>query len=160
MDDPVANFLLAIAGIFLIGSVGELIFQRTNIPDVIWLILAGIVLGPIGGLITRPMLASIAPYFAALTLVVVLFDGCSASKLEALRTAASRSSPLALSTFAVSRLGIGILGAVFGLPSERLHEWFGVARFLPAEWGPLHGLLLGTILAGSSSIIIMPAMAA
>lgn len=160
MDDPVANFLLAIAGIFLIGSVGELIFQRTNIPDVIWLILAGIVLGPIGGLITRPMLASIAPYFAALTLVVVLFDGGSALKLEELRTAASRSSLLALSTFTVSLLGIGILGAVFGLLSERLHEWFGVARFLPAEWGPLHGLLLGTILAGSSSIIIMPAMAA
>src|SRR5690606_31779171 len=113
MDDPVANFLLAIAGIFLIGSVGELIFQRTNITDVIWLILSGIVLEPIGGLIIRAMLASIAPYFAALTLVVVLFDWGSALKQEELRTASSRSSLLSVSTFTVALVGIGILGAVF-----------------------------------------------
>lgn len=80
LNHPVANFLLAIAGIFLIGSGGELIFQRTNIPDVIWLILAGIALEPVGGLITRPLLGSIAPYFAALTLVVVLVEGGSERK--------------------------------------------------------------------------------
>lgn len=160
MNDPVALFLLSIAGIFLIGSVGELIFQRTNIPDVIWLILAGIALGPVGGFITRPMLGSIAPYFAALTLVVVLFDGGSALKLQELKTAASRSSALAFCTFTGALVGIALLGGIFGLFSERLHEWFGIERFLPEEWSWLHGLLLATILAGSSSIIIMPAMAA
>lgn len=158
--DPVSIFLLAIAGIFVVGSVGELIFQRTNVPDVIWLILAGILLGPVAGLITRPLLAGVAPFFAAVTLVVVLFDGGSALRLGELRRAASRSSMLALSTFTNSMVGIAIIGAVIGLLSERLHEWFGVARFLPPEWGPMHGVLLGTILAGSSSIIIMPAMAA
>ncbi len=160
MNDPVTLFLLSIAGIFLIGSVGELIFQRTNIPDVIWLILAGILLGPVGGFITKEMLTSIAPYFAALTLVVVLFDGGTALKLQELRRAASRSTLLALSTFAFALGGIAIFGIFFGLLSERLHEWFGMTRFLPEEWSALHGVLLGTILAGSSSIIIMPAMAA
>jgi len=160
MNDPVSLFLLSIAGIFLIGSIGELIFQRTNIPDVIWLILAGIALGPIGGFITRPMLGSIAPYFAALTLVVVLFDGGSALKLQELKTAASRSSILAFCTFTGAAIGISIFGGVLGLFSERLHEWFGVARFLPEQWGWMHGVLLATILAGSSSIIIMPAMSA
>lgn len=160
MNDPVALFLLSIAGIFLIGSLGELLFLRTNIPDVIWLILAGIAFGPVSGFITRPMLSSIAPYFAALTLVVVLFDGGSALKLHELRKAASRSSLLAISTFLTAFLGMSALGAVFGMLSSRLHEWFGVARFLPPEWGVMHGVLLGAILGGSSSIIIMPAMAA
>ncbi len=160
MHDPVALFLLAIAGIFLIGSVGELIFQRTNIPDVIWLILAGIILGPMMGLITRPFLSSIAPYFAALTLVVVLFDGGSALKLNELRQSASRSSVLAACTFLGSLVGIALIMGIFALFSERLHEWFGFARFLPAQWGWMHGVLIATILAGSSSIIIMPAMAA
>lgn len=158
--DPVSVFLLAIAGIFVIGSVGELIFQRTNIPDVIWLIIAGILLGPVSGLLTREMLHGVAPYFAAITLVVVLFEGGSALKLGELRAAASRSSLLALSSFTGALIGIALLGASFGFLSERLHEWFGVSRFLPAAWTPLHGVLLGTILAGSSSIIIMPAMAA
>ncbi len=160
MHDPVTVFLLSIAGIFLIGSVGELVFQRTNVPDVIWLILAGIALGPVAGFITRPLLASIAPYFAALTLVVVLFEGGTALKLDELRTAASRSSILALCSFSIALVGISIVGAALGLFSERLHEWFGFDRFLPAEWGIMHGVLLGTILGGSSSIIIMPAMAA
>ncbi len=160
MNDPVTLFLLSIAGIFLIGSIGELIFQRTNIPDVIWLILAGIALGPVAGLVTRPLLASIAPYFAALTLVVVLFEGGTALKLEELRSAASRSSILAACSFTLALVGISLLGAALGLFSERLHEWFGFARFLPEQWGMMHGVLLGTILGGSSSIIIMPAMAA
>jgi potassium/hydrogen antiporter len=78
----VTVFLLAIAAIFLIGALGEVIFQRTQIPDVIWLIFAGILLGDsVSGLVTREQLGEVAPYFAALTLVVVLFDGGSALTL-------------------------------------------------------------------------------
>jgi cell volume regulation protein A len=65
---PVALFLLTIAGIFLIGAAGEVVFQKTQIPDVLWLIIVGLVLGPVTGLVTRPQLATIAPYFAAFTL--------------------------------------------------------------------------------------------
>jgi Na+:H+ antiporter len=143
----VALFLLSIAGIFLIGALGEIIFQRTNIPDVIWLIVAGIVLGPISGLVTRPTLDSIAPYFAALTLVVILFEGGSALKLSELSRAAPRSSLLALSGFVLAVISIALaskLAALVGL--------------LPDTWTFQHGLLLGAILGGSSSIIVMPAM--
>lgn len=146
--DSVALFLLSVAAIFLIGALGEVTFQRTNIPDVIWLILAGILLGPILGLITPTMLKSIAPYFAALTLVVVLFEGGTALKLTELSQAAPRSSALALISFflAVGALTLASMAAAF-------------INLLPEEWTWTHGLLLGTILGGSSSIIIMPAMA-
>jgi hypothetical protein len=33
--DPVSLFLLTIAGIFLVGVVGELVFRATNLPDVV-----------------------------------------------------------------------------------------------------------------------------
>ncbi len=158
--DSVSLFLLAIAAIFVIGAIGELIFQRTNIPDVIWLILAGILLGPVAGVVTRPMLQSISPYFAALTLVVVLFEGGSALKLAELKRAASRSTGLALVNFVGAVVAMIVLSTVFGLASDKLHDWFGIARFLPESWGTMHGVLLGAILGGSSSIIIMPAMAA
>ncbi|MEZ4227591.1 MAG: cation:proton antiporter [Polyangiaceae bacterium] len=147
--DPVALFLLAVAGIFAIGALGELIFQRTNVPDVIWLILAGIVLGPISGLLTRPMLSSIAPFFAAITLVVVLFEGGSKLRLGEIGKAAPRSSLLAVLSFLIATL------VVAGL--SMLGRWpFGL---FPETWSWTHGLLLGAILGGSSSIIIMPAMA-
>ncbi len=146
--NPVTLFLLSIAAIFLIGALGEVSFQRTNIPDVIWLILAGILLGPILGFVTPDMLKQIAPYFAALTLVIVLFEGGAALKLKELSQAAPRSSLLALLSFFVSVAGLTIasMGAA-------------AIGWLPDSWSWSHGLLLGTILGGSSSIIIMPAMA-
>lgn len=146
--DPVTLFLVSIAAIFLIGALGEVSFQRTNIPDVIWLILAGILLGPVLGLVTPDMLKQIAPYFAALTLVVVLFEGGSALKLDELSQAAPRSGLLAITSFTISVAALSVTSmaaASLGL--------------LPASWSWTHGVLLGAILGGSSSIIIMPAMA-
>jgi cell volume regulation protein A len=146
--DSVALFCLVIAGIFLIGAIGEVIFQRTNIPDVIWLILAGMIMGPILGWLTPDLLNGIAPYFAAVTLVVVLFEGGSTLNLSDLSRAAPRSSALALLTFGSSVVAVAMLSMVA--------RWTGL---LPPEWSLMHGVLLGVILGGSSSIIIMPAMA-
>jgi cell volume regulation protein A len=146
--DSVALFLIAIASIFLIGAIGEVIFQRTNVPDVIWLILAGILLGPILGLLQKEQLNAIAPYFAALTLVVVLFEGGTALELHELSHAARRSTLLAV---------VGFLASVFALAVlSMLAAWVGL---LPEEWSWTHGWMFGAILGGSSSIIIMPAMA-
>lgn len=100
--DPVTIFLLALAAIFLIGTIGEIVFEKTSIPDVIWLIVAGIVLGPVTDFLTRDSLSSIAPYFAAITLVIVLFEGGSSLKLAELSQAAPRSSLLGLLAFLFS----------------------------------------------------------
>ncbi len=146
--EPVALFLVGIAGIFLLGAMGEVVFRRTNVPDVIWLIGAGIVLGPLSGLVPRDALIAVAPYFAALTLVVVLFEGGSRLNLSELSSAAPRSGILALLTFlcAVAVIAPLSMGAA-------------AIGWLPDVWTWQHGLLLGSILGGSSSIIIMPAMA-
>jgi cell volume regulation protein A len=146
--DNVTLFLVSIAAIFLIGALGEIIFQRTNIPDVVWLIVAGILIGPLLGLVSREQLGSIAPYFAALTLVVVLFEGGSTLKLSELSHAAPRSSVLALTGFLFSAVGVCVL--------TMLASFVG---WLPDTWTWTHGALTGAILGGSSSIIIMPAMA-
>ena len=84
MEDPVAQFLVAVAAIFVIGAIGEIVFTKTFIPDAVWLIATGILLGPILGWVTKAQLNVVAPYFAALTLVIVLFEGGSQIKLGAL----------------------------------------------------------------------------
>lgn len=145
--DPVNLFLLVVAGIFIIGVIGEVVFERTGVPDVVWLMLVGIVLGPITGFLSQKQLTSVAPYFGALTLVVVLFDGGSKLKLGELQSAAGRSSFLAVLSFVLSVLaitGASMVAAMVGL--------------LPDSWTLLHGLILGSILGGSSSVVIMPAL--
>jgi potassium/hydrogen antiporter len=143
----VSLFLVTVAGIFLLGALGEAVFKRTNVPDVVWLIIAGIVIGPVTGLVTREQLVGIAPYFAALTLVVVLFEGGSRLNLSELSTAAPRSGLLALLTFTCAVAVVAVIS--MGLAA---------IGWLPAVWTWKHGFLLGSILGGSSSIIIMPAM--
>ncbi len=144
---PVSVFLLVIAAIFVVGVVGEYMFGKTGVPDVVWLIVMGLLVGPIGGLVSREALIRIAPYFGALTLVVVLFEGGSRLNLRELSGAAIRSTVLALLSFTLT---VGLIAVAS----------MGVAQvgLLPSGWTWIHGLTLGAILGGSSSVVIMPAM--
>ncbi len=145
--DPVSLFLLTVAGIFLVGILGEIVFDKTSVPDVVWLIAVGAVLGPVTGLLERPMLEGVAPFFGALTLVIVLFEGGSRLNLSELTTAAPRATLLALLSFVSS------VAVVAGVVSAGISM-----ELLPSSWTVMHGVTLGAILGGSSSVVIMPAM--
>ena len=140
-------FLLIIAAILLIGIIGEIAFSKSGVPDVIWLILVGIIVGPISGLVSASQLQTVAPYFGALTLVVVLFDGGSELRLGDLSKAVGRGTLLAITGF--------ILSVVLVTVAARVAVMVGL---LPDSWGWLQCILLGTILGGSSSVVIMPAL--
>lgn len=88
---PVTLFLSSIAGILVIGAIGEVVFPKTNVPDVVWLIAAGVVFGPVLGIVTRERLSAIAPFFGPITLVFVLFDG--GSKLRFADVGGRRRAP-------------------------------------------------------------------
>ena len=89
--DPTGRYLIMIAALFLLGAVGEIVFARTQIPDVVWLILAGVVLNATG-LVNPSNLDPILPLFSALTLIIVLFDGGRQIVIEDLIKAAPRAS--------------------------------------------------------------------
>ena len=145
---PVTLFLVCLAAIFLIGTFGEVVFTRTKVPDVVWLILVGIVLGPVLGLVSRAELLSIAPYFSALTLVFVLFEGGCRLDLVQLYRATPRSVLLSVLTFAFSTVGVMLV--------SRLMVGAGL---LPGEWTWRQELLTGAIVGGTSPIVIMAAIA-
>lgn len=141
---PVTLFLVCVAAIFLIGTFGEVVFTRTRVPDVIWLILAGILIGPVLGLVTRLQLLDIAPYFTALTLVFVLFEGGCRLDLVQLYRATPRSVLLSVLNFAFSTVAVMLV--------SRLMVETGL---LPAAWTWRQELLTGAILGGTSPIVIM-----
>ncbi|HEY3859571.1 MAG TPA: cation:proton antiporter [Gammaproteobacteria bacterium] len=145
---PVTLFLICIAAIFLIGTFGEVVFTRTRVPDVIWLIVVGIFIGPVLGIVTRATLLGIAPFFSALTLVFVLFEGGSRLDLVQLYRAALRSVLLSVLCFLFSVVGVTLV--------SRLMVDVGV---LPAYWDWRQELLIGAIVGGTSPIVIMAAIA-
>lgn len=126
---------------------GELVFERTQVPDAVWLVAAGVVLGPVTGLLRQAQLREIAPFFASLTLIVILFDGGRRLQVGSLGRAALPAIGLAVTGFALS---VGVVAL--------LAQAAAAIGWIPAPWSFRHSLLLGTILGGSSSVVIMPSM--
>ncbi len=139
--------LLMIGPLLVLGVGGEVVFARTQIPDVVWLILAGVSLR-LTGLLDPSVLDPVLPLFSAVTLIVILFDGGRQIVIEDLIRAAPRASAMALLSFVLAVAGVAVLleaAALIGL--------------LPDSWSLLHSLMVGAILGGSSSLVIMPSMA-
>src|SRR5271166_4962907 len=88
--DPVAQMAVVIAGILLLGALGEFIFARTRIPDVVWLVAAGILAGPVSGLIPADLLKPSIPFFGAIALTVILSSGAFRLQLTEVAAAAPR----------------------------------------------------------------------
>jgi cell volume regulation protein A len=143
----VDQFLITLAAILALGSLGGYLFTRLSIPDAIWLIGAGIVLGPVLGFLQQGTLIAIAPFFGALTIIVVLFEGGSRLQLVGVLASTPRAAVVALSGFVVSTLAASLAvlaGVVLGV--------------LPQGWDWQYGALIGLTLGGSSSVVVMPAV--
>jgi len=113
-------------------------FRRTNIPDVLVLVLLGIVIGPLTGIISPEDFGKIGPIIATIALVVILFEGGTSLDLKTLTSSLGYTGALTLSTFVVT---VGIVSSV---------------GFLVFDLMPLSALLLGVTLGGTSSAVVIP----
>ena len=129
-------FLVA-AVIIVLGFLGEEFFKRTSIPDSILLLLFGVLLGPVIQLFPQQQLLDITPYFAALALIIILFDGGLNMDIRE----AFKNSPRALV--------LAIVGWILNVAVTAL-----IAKYV-LGWRLLNGLLLGSIIGGGSSIIVI-----
>ena len=64
-----------IGSVILVGFLANLLFRLTKIPSVLVLVAVGVVLGPVTGWIRDDSLLTIAPFFGAVALLVILFEG-------------------------------------------------------------------------------------
>ncbi len=138
-DGPIAaaHVVLLAAGVTIFSGVaGEAFFKKTGIPDVAFLMVLGIVIGPILGIVQAEAVAQIVPYFAALALIIIMFDGGLNLDFRNIVRTAHFAFTLAILGFILSVVFV-TLGAHYTL------GW---------EW--LESILLGSIVGGSSSAIV------
>lgn len=139
MDVLSVETVLGLTGlIILVGLAGELVFKRTGIPSVLFLMGFGVLLGPVLHLADPTMVMELAPYLGTLALLIILFDG--GINLHIMKVV--NETPLAL-LFSLTVFSLTIV-SVMGF-----YIWW-----MQGEW--LHGLLLGTILGGTAAAIIIP----
>ncbi len=132
-----AHVVLLAAGVTIfLGVAGESFFKRTGIPDIAFLMILGVIIGPLLGIIQPEAVVEVVPYFAALALIIIMFDGGLNLDLKSMVKTAHFALLLAILGFAVSMVIVTML-AHYGL------GW---------EW--LDSILLSSIVGGSSSIIV------
>jgi len=74
-DAPIASahvILLAAGVVIFLGVAGESFFKKTGIPDVAFLMIFGVIIGPVLGIIQPEAVIEVVPYFAALAFLTKL----------------------------------------------------------------------------------------
>lgn len=133
--------LTAIAAVIAIGFVADLFFAKTKIPDMLWLMLIGVFLGPVAAYfgystIERNTMLAIAPLFSAIALMVILFEaGLYMDLFKLLRAS-------------VAATNVMLVNLVFSIIAVAVFAYFML------HLGVLESILLGAILSGTSSAIV------
>lgn len=138
-DGPIAPahvVLLAAGVVIFLGVAGEAFFKKTGIPDVAFLMILGVVIGPMLGIIGPDAVIQVVPYFAALALIIIMFDGGLNLDIKQIVRTAHFSVTLAV-------LGFILSVAIIAIAAHYALGWF---------W--LESILLGAIVGGSSSAIV------
>ena len=138
-DGPIASapvILLAAGVVIFLGVAGEAFFKKTGIPDVAFLMVLGVIIGPVLGIIQPEAVIEVVPYFAALALIIIMFDGGLNLDIKHLIKTAHFSVTLAVLGFIISVVIITL------------------AAHYVLEWVWLESILLASIVGGSSSAIV------
>ncbi len=132
---------LLVAGcglLFFVGHLFEQIFRRYRVPDVLLLILLGLMLGPGLGWIRPTGNSALEHLFGHIALIIILFHGGMDLDLKDLRTHALAAMRLALGLMVLTTIGVALLAH------------FGFGRPFAAAW------LLGLVLAPLAATVALP----
>jgi len=116
-------------------------FSRRRIPDVLLLMIIGIVIGPVTGWVSPEDLSKVGPVFASLTLLFILFDSGLDMKLDTIRTYWQGVVQVTFLSFITAMATVAVIG----------YYYIGL-EITPA-------LILGSTVAGTAAAIVIPLVA-
>ncbi len=134
----IALIAFGVGALIFLGYFFTEIFKKFQIPDVLFLVAIGVVIGPIMGLIDVSDVGIVGELFVIFTLLIILFEAGLGIKLRGLFSTASRAVALMLGTI------ITTIAVV--LP---------ITHFL-FKFTLVDALLVGVILGGVSGGIVVP----
>lgn len=133
------EYFFVIGMVLIIGFLATILFQRTKISTVLILMGLGFLLGPVFNVIDaseESLIAEISSFIATLALIILLFDGGMMLDIKSVLKAVPKSAFFTFLVFAVTLVLITIFCVLIG-------------------WNPLQGALIGAIVGGTSSAIVI-----
>jgi len=134
----VALTILFLGVLIFLGNVFNRLFTLTRIPDLLFLIGIGLLIGPVLGFVSPASFGIVGPIFATVTLAIILFEGGLHLKVETIRSSFQGTTILTISSFIATMLF-----------TTCVLYYGGYLTFLPA-------LMLGAIIGGTSSAVVIP----
>ena len=138
--DASSNTGLIIAFIGLLIFAAHLfteIFSRKRIPDVLLLMIIGLILGPVFHLVKPEDLGPVASVFTTITLVIILFQSGTELNFNTLLNSIRGTARLTLINFFITTIVVALMGLIVKVDF-------------------LTSLMLGAILGGTSSAVVIP----
>ncbi|MFZ9898951.1 MAG: cation:proton antiporter [Gemmatimonadaceae bacterium] len=133
-----AYTLLGIGLLYFFAHLLAITFDRTRLPDVLVLMMIGILVGPILGWTGPEAFGTSGRALATIALAVILFESGTTLDLSQIQRSARSTLQLAIVTAGMT-IGVIALGAHY---------------FLGLSW--IAALLVGTIASGTSSAVVIP----
>jgi cell volume regulation protein A len=142
ISDPIivesATILIFVGMLVFLAHLFSALFEKTRIPDVLNLIIIGIILGPVLHIVSTEDFGKVGPVFTTIALVVILFEGGLELSIEPLRK--SWRSALVLTLVSYLAGWIAVTATILWLVD------------IPYSLA----LFMGAVLAGSAPAIVIP----
>lgn len=137
MIEP-SSLLLLFSSTIILSYFSSLIYRRTRIPDLVWLLTFGVILGPVLGILDEEIFVEVAPLMGVVSINIITFGAGIDTDIANLREVLPKSAALTISTFTAITVGVGF-----------------VSSLIVSELNLARGLLLGTMLSGISTVAII-----
>lgn len=133
-----SEVILSIGIIFFLAHIAVSVFERTKIPDVLSLILLGLIIGPLLGVVKISDFGKVGSVFSAVALVVILFESGTTLNLKTLSDSIRSTMYISISTFILS---VALVT---------------VTVYFMLNLTPMSAVITGIILGGTSSAVVIP----
>lgn len=134
--------IIALGILYFIGHVLTHIFNKAKIPDVLILIIFGIIIGPILHIVDPQQIGILGSLFTSIALIIILFEGGLGIEIGNIMRSADQSIKLTVAFFFITAF------LIFAL----MHFGFG--------FSPLASIVTGFICGGTSSSVVIPMISA
>nr|WP_320160986.1 cation:proton antiporter [uncultured Methanoregula sp.] len=136
MDAAVTILFLGL--LIFLGNILSRFFTLTKIPDVLFLIAIGIIVGPFLGLVAPSAFGVVGPLFTMVTLAIIMFEGGLHITVETLKKSITGTTAITVANFVI----------ITGICIVIMTHWAGFSL--------IEACMLGAIIGGTSSAVVIP----
>ena len=132
------RILLLVSSTLIICYISGLFYTKTKIPDILWVLGFGILLGPVLGYFDKELFLNLSPLMSTVALSIILFDAGLNLDIKVLVQALTKATVLSVTTILSVIILVG----------------YTLSYLMPSSFALKEGMLLGAMIGGTSTIAV------